>query len=582
MTLLAASASEPAHLPILLVLGGALFFGTIGARVFRWLRIPQVVGYILIGLAVGRSGLGLISEEIIDQFLPFNFFALGIIGFMIGGELHRDVFKKFGRQLMVILVAEGLAACVVVGVLVGGVTYLITHQPTVSVSLGLLLGAIAAATAPAATVRVLREYRARGALTTAVYAIVALDDGLALVLYGIASSIVARLLPGAASAGADGGPLLALAHTARELLGGVALGGAAFLLLNWILRRGRDYERALTYIIGTLTLVIGLARWQGMDPILAAMALGAVITNLAPRRAGSAFEIVERFAPPIYVLFFVLVGAHLYLGAMAWWVGVLVGCYVLALTTGKMLGANLGARWAAAPATVRKYLGWCLFCQGGVAVGLALLAAERFGEVALIGEITMGAGIIMIITASTFIVELLGPSCVRYAVTKAGEAGLDVTEEDLMASYTVGDMVDRSAPSFSQSAPLSLVLKTIADTNALTYPVMDDENKLIGVITLSDLKQSFGSEGLTAWLVAFDLMEPVPETLTERMPLAEAVERMRQQDLESLPVLSAEPAGQGGHLVGVLELRQVNRRLSQEILHRRQQADGATAQLQGR
>ncbi|MHC4563166.1 MAG: cation:proton antiporter domain-containing protein [Planctomycetota bacterium] len=567
-----ASASGGTGMEALLILGGALFLGTLGARLLRWLHFPQVLGYILIGLIVGESVLGLITADLIQRLSPFNFLALGVIGFMIGGELHLDAFKRFGRQFIIILLAEGLAAFVVVAAGTIATTYLITGNARLSCAIGLVLGAISAATAPAATARVLREYKTRGVLTQTVFAILALDDGLALVLFGVASSIAARLLPQAASAGQDGGMLMALLHTAKELLGGAALGAGAGIGLNWLLRRRRDHDRALTYTVGTLTLVIGISHHLGLDTILAAMALGVAITNLAPRRSGSAIEIVERFAPPIYVLFFVLVGAHLHIGKMAWPLAALAGVYVIARSAGKIVGANVGGRLASAAPSVRKYLGLCLFCQGGVSVGLALMAGERFRDVMIFDNIPLGVAIVTIITATTFIVELLGPPLVKRAAHKAGEVGLDVTEEDLMASYTVADMVDRSAPTFNQGAPLSVILRTIADTDAETYPVVNEDKRLVGIITLSDLKQGFGAEGLTAWLVAFDLMEPVPDTVGERMPLADAVDRMHQEHLECVPVLSDDADGQ---LVGVLEMRRVSRILSQEILRRRQLADAS-------
>ena len=192
----------------------------------------------------------------------------------------------------------------------------------------------------------------------------------------------------------------------------------------------------------------------------------------------------------------------------------------------------------------------------------------------MVGSTTIDIGtiVITVIAGAIFILELAGPPCVKYAAHKSGEAGLDVTEEDLMASYTVADMVDRTAPTFLQGAPLALILKTIADTDAMSYPVTDDDGRLVGIIALSDLKQGFGSEGLTAWLVAFDLMQPAAETVTEGTPLPDAVEQMREMNLDCLPVLSAYVDGENGHLVGMLELRRVERTLSQEILRRRQQA----------
>ena len=570
--ILAAGANGGPGLQLLLVLGGALFLGTVGARVLRWLRFPQVLGYILIGLVLGESGFAWITSHMIERLSPFNIFALGVIGFMIGGELHRDAFKRFGRQFIIILIAEGVAAFLVVGALAGVVTYLIKPDVQLATAVGLLLGAISAATAPAATIRVLREYKTRGALTQTVFAIVALDDGLALVLFGIASSIAARLLH-VSTGGKELTMIAGLLKTGQELLGGVALGAAAGVGLNWLLRRRRDHDRALTYTIGTLALVIGVSARLGFDTILASMALGVMITNLARRRSGSTFEMVERFAPPIYVLFFVLVGAHLHIGAMPTVLWILAGGYVGARSGGKMLGANLGGRLASAPAVVRKYLGMCLFCQGGVAIGLAWMASGRFRDVMLFGDVNLGVAIMTIITATTFIVELVGPPFVKHAAHKSGEAGLDVTEEDLMVSYTVADMVDRSAPSFRRGDPVAVILRTIADTDAETYPVVDGEGKLVGIISLAHLKQSFGAEGLTAWLVAFDLMEPADDTVTETTPLADAVEQMKLEHLDCLPVLSDEA---DGRFVGVLELRRIDRILSQEILRRRQLAEVST------
>ena len=585
MTVLAVGSGQ--QVDLLLVLGGALFLGTAGARLLQWLHFPQVLGYILIGLAVGQTGLGVISEEVIDRLARFNFFALGIIGFMIGGELHRDVSKRFGRQFVGILLAESLVAFLLVGLMVGATTYVVAHyfdaaNPLgVSIAFGLVLGAISAATAPAATVRVLKEYRTRGPLTSTVYAIVAMDDALGLILFGVASSIALRLAPSAGAAAASGGLLATMGHTAFELLGGIALGAVAGVLLNWILRRGGGHSRALAYIIGALTLVTGLAAWSGVDTILAAMALGTVIANLAPRRSGGAFEVVEGFAPPIYVLFFVLVGAHLRLrgAGMAPWLWAIVGVYVLARSAGKILGANLGGRWTGAPKSVRRYLGLCLFCQGGVAVGLALLAQQRLAGLALPGGVEMGSAIITIVIATTFIVELLGPPFVKVAAQKAGEAGLAITEDDLMASYEVADVVDRDAPTFQQEASVSTILRTIADTDAMTYPVVNAKDKLVGLISLADLRQSFAIDNMTSWVVAFDLMRPSADVAGEHTPLSDAVDRMTEQRLDCLPVLAdtAPAATEDGTLVGMLELRRVNRTISQEVLRRRQLAEAAGA-----
>lgn len=552
------------HIPILLLIGSAILAGTVGGRLFQFLRIPQVVGYIIIGVLVGKSGFHLVGDASLNALLPLNFLALGIIGFLIGGELKLGIFRKYGKQFMIILFAEGIVAAVTVGVLVAGITYLATGNLPGSIAFGLVLGSIASATAPAATVDVLWEYKTRGILTTTVLAIVALDDGLALVLYSLATSI-ASLLTGTGEASLAAG----LGHTVLEMGGAVLLGAGAGVLLNRLVRSIHDHGKHLTFIVGVLTLVLGLATLLDLDVILAAMALGVTLVNLAPNRTRETFEIAERFAQPIYVLFFVFVGARLSVHGLSPLLWLLAVAYVLGRSGGKFLGAYLGARWAGAADSIRKYLGFCLFSQAGVAIGLAILSGLRFGEQQL-GGVAMGDAIVMIVTATTFVVQLVGPPSVKFAVTKAGERGLNVTEEDLLLSLKVGDVQDADVPAFQQDARVSDIMRTVADTEAMHYAVLDENGRVLGTITIDRLKQCLADIGMGAWLVAADLAEPVAETLRMDTPLAEAVERLREAGLEAVPVVS----GSDGRYVGMLELRTCDRRISREVWRRRQLAEG--------
>ncbi|NBB96117.1 MAG: CBS domain-containing protein [Planctomycetes bacterium] len=548
------------HLPILLIVGFALFAGGLGARLFQRLRIPQVVGYIIIGVILGRSGFGLVSDEAIAQMRLFNLVALGMIGFMIGGELRLDVFRRHGRRLMTILLAEGLSAFVLVSPLTFGVTFLFTRDLAVSSALGIVLGAISSATAPAATVDVLWEYKTRGPVTTAVFAIVALDDGLALVLYGMASSVAGLLI------GSNGGRSLAesLGWTAWELLGAVLLGVIGGFVLNSVLRLARDHDKALTFILGALVVVLGVAMAAALDVILAAMALGMTVVNLAPRRTRETFNIVERFAPPIYVLFFVIVGARLSVGDMKGWMWALAAAYVLGRTGGKMLGAYLGARWAGAAETLRQYLGLCLFSQAGVAIGLAIMASETFPP-------AIGNAVALIVTATTFLVQLVGPPCVKVAVSRAGEVGMNVTRENLVKLYNVGNVMSREPVCITENAPYHNVCLKVRETDATVYPVVDAEQRLLGVVTVDGLKASLGRDGMADLVVASDLMQPVDDTVAADTPLANAMQRMSERELDYLAVI--EPTDDGPpRLLGLLERRAADRFLSRELLRREEAA----------
>ena len=547
----------------MVVIGLAIFFGTVGGRIFERLRIPQVVGNIFIGLLLGQSVLGLISRETIQNLEPFNYFALSVIGFLIGGELHRDVFRKHGRRFITILLAEGLGAFIVVGLLVGWTTWIITSDLAIAIALGSVLGAISSATAPAATVNVLWEYKAGGPLTTTVFAIVAMDDALALILFSFAAG-AATILTGEGT----GGIMASLGRVGWELAGGVILGIATGFLLNLVLRRAKDRDSSLAFIIGALALITGIGKMIGVDTILASMALGFTIVNVAPRRSDKAFKIVEEFAPPIFVLFFVSVGAQLDLGGMARWMWILAFVYVIARTAGKFIGANIGSRLGRAAPSVRKYLGLCLFSQAGVAVGLSISASHRFS-----GD--LGTAIIMIIALTTFIAQIIGPSGVKYAVKKAGEVGMRITEEDLIESYRVADMVNKSAKTFLPDTPLETVLSEIAETDELAYPVVDDSGKLLGIVTLNELRRSFMSRELNKFLVVYDMMEPPSASVTEETPLAEAVSLMKKLEVEFLPVVTAQD---GDKLVGMVEQHEVHRAISREIIRRHQVAEGESAE----
>jgi len=546
------------HLNVILVMGLAIFLGTAGARAFQRFRIPQVVGYVVIGLVTGESGLNLIGRETVESLWLFNMFALGIIGFMIGGELRRDVFKKHGRQFFVILCSEGLAAFFLVGILCGFVAWYFTGELHTSVAMGLVLGAIASATAPAATTNVLWEYKTRGPLTSTVLAIVALDDGLALLLYGVASSIATAL-----TGGAGGSVVLPILTAGLEIVGAVVLGVLSGILLSFILKRIKDSDKALAFIVSSVLVVIGLSIALRLGSILAAMALGVTISNLAGRRRQSAFELVEKFSPPVYVLFFVLAGAHLVLEEIAGWMIVMVLVYLIGRVAGKMLGSWCGATWSKARDVVRRYLGLCLLSQAGVAIGLAIISSRLFT-----GQ--MGHAIIVIVMTTTFVVEIFGPMFVKVGVKKAGEAGLNITEEDLIETYSVADVMDVKVPVISTGMSLREVITVVSGTDSFYYSVVDSEKRLTGAITLDSIRNTFATQELNDWLVALDIMEPVISRGTPGMPLEEAFETTKRLEIEHLPIVASS---EDDRFVGVLNCRAVRRSLSAEVLSRQQKAD---------
>jgi len=391
---------------ILLLLGIIVVAGLLFGRLFEKFGIPQVVGYIVAGVLLGESVSHLISAKTLDNLAPLTQLALAFIGFMVGGELKQSVFKKYGKQFFIILFSEGLLAMLVVTTLV--IIW------TGNVALGILLGALCSATAPAATVDVLWEYHSRGPLTTTILAIVALDDGLALILYGFAFSFANVLMVG----GKLNFNIMVLQPLA-EIFGSLLLGGLIGLLLDRAVRLVKIVDDKLVLSIGAVLLASGGAVYFDLSLILTNMAVGVVLTNLHPDRNERNFEIVKAFVPPIYIIFFIFVGARLQLGLLPS-MGVLGVLYVVGRSGGKWLGAYLGARFSAAPAAVQKYLGFALFSQAGVAIGLALDIYQHFQTFGGAGA-ALGHAVINIIAATTLLVQIIGPPSVKFAISRAGE-----------------------------------------------------------------------------------------------------------------------------------------------------------------
>lgn len=543
------------HLNILFLLGLALFGGTIGGRVFQKLKIPQVVGYIAIGIIIGTSGLKIIDKEVLVALEPFNYFALGLIGFMIGRELKKEVFAKYGRQLVNVLMFEGVTSFILVSIFVSLLGIFIFKDVKLACALGLLLGAISSATAPAATTDVLWEYKTRGPLTRTVLSIVALDDGLALLLFAFASSVASRLIGHAHSS-----IFKLLNQPLYEIGGSILIGIAAGWLLIKILKLHSQREKILTFSLGTVSLALGLSLALHVDMLLTAMTLGMIIVNYAPETSKKTFELMEGFTPPIYILFFVLVGAKLDISKMSLPIAVLTLVYLVGRSVGKSIGANLGARISKMPETVQKYLPLCLFSQAGVAIGLSIVAAQAFPE-------QIGNAIIIVITATTFIVQLIGPPLTKMAVVKAKEVGLNVTEEDLIQRYKVEDVMDVNYPLISESMKLPDILRVFSESNNYYYPVVTGDKHLLGIVSVDGIRHAFVAAGLSDLVVAIDVLEPCEATINPKSPLSTAKELLDGDDLDYLSVVE-----EGDKIVGFLERRTLDKLISVKIMELQEHA----------
>ncbi len=545
------------HLNMLLLLGLALFGGTIGGRLFEKLRIPQVVGYISIGILIGQSGFNLIDGDTIKVLEPFNYFALGLIGFIIGGELKKEVFLKYGKRFMCILLYEGIVPFLLVTLFIGIVGSFLFGAGPFPWALGLLLGAIASATDPATTSSVLREYKTRGPLTSTILGIVVLDDGLALLLFAVACSIAGILI----GHGGGGGFLEAILHSFYEIAGAVVLGLLLGMVLSMILKRRAEKERILAFSLGMVLLVIGLSLAIGVSMLLAVMTLGIVVVNSSPRKTKEAFSMVGGFAAPIYVLFFVLIGARLQLGHMVLPTLFLVIIYLLCGLIGKMIGSYVGARLSKAPTTVLKYLPFSLFSQAGVAIGLSILVAQRFpGDIA--------NTVVIVITTTTFVTQILGPLFTEFALKRSGEVGLNITEEDIIQKTKAKDAMDKNPPLIYENIQLEDILKIFSESDNLYYPVVNKNKKLCGIITIEGIRQTFLETDIGGLILAYDLMEPVIATASTQTFLSEVKEILNRHNIEYLPIVD-----ENKKIEGFIETKNLNKWISTKIIGLQKQAD---------
>ena len=505
-------------------------------------------------MIIGKSFLHLWDSAQIAAFTPLIDLALGIIGFMIGGELKFDTMKKRGRSINAILLAEGLVTFAVVA----AVVTLVTGKAY----LGILLGALASATAPAATVDVLWEYKSRGPLTSTLLAIVALDDVLALLIYAFAG-LVARgmIIHEAFSFGH-------IFNAFGEIALGMAIGTVGGLVLYWLIHFVRERQRILPFSLGIIALTVGVAEHFHIDLILSSMLIGLTLANIAPVESSEIFEAIKKASTPIYVLFFVLVGARLDLALfMSSGIAVLALVYVLSRTAGKLSGSFLGGLIGKAPPTVTKYLGFCLFSQAGVAIGLAISINNNLSHygphAAEIGHL-----IVNVIVATTFIVQMIGPPCVKYGIFKAGEAWKNITEDDIINSYQVADLIEKDVPIIRENTPLNTMVEQIKNCESQDFCVVDDGGRLLGSLSIGDLRDVLLEQeiGLTRLVMARDIAVPATRMIAADRPLKEAIDILRRKDLDFLPVVEDAKSRK---LVGLIHYKMVMSEINKELLSRR-------------
>jgi Kef-type K+ transport system membrane component KefB len=388
-----------AHLitAILVTFGGLFLAGLVADLVGRHTFLPRVTLLLLTGFVIGPSVLDWLPGFTHDWFPLLTDIALSLIGFLLGQKMTMKTLRELGRSVLTMSVGEVILTALLV--------FSVLSLLGVPVEVALLLAGVAPATDPAATVDVVRENKAKGIFTDTLLGIVAIDDVWVLLVFSVLLAIV-QALSGQGSVGE------VLASGAWEIGGALLLGLALGAPMAYLTGRVRPGEPTQAEALGGVLLCAGLAVWAEVSYILAAMMLGAVVANLA-KHHDRPFHAIEGFEWPFLILFFLLAGAALHFEALAQ-IGFLGAGYITLRVAGRILGTRLGGWLSGVDTTTRRWMGMALLPQAGVAIGMALLASQRFPE--------LEDMILPVVLGSTVIFELMGPVVTRQVLMRMGEA----------------------------------------------------------------------------------------------------------------------------------------------------------------
>ena len=384
---------------ILLSLGAAVAVGLIFNRIVKRFGLPSVTGYLVAGVLIGPSCLQIIPETWIGSLTLLVNVALGFIAFSIGGEFRFSKIKNIGKSVLVITFMQALVTTVVVDLVLA----LVFGNTGVAIC----LGAIATATAPAATLMVVRQYNAKGPVSDILMPVVALDDAIGLIIFSVSISVAKIMFSGSAI---NVGLMLLepLMEIFFSLLAGAAIGGLLTLCLGFFHSR----NNRLTAIIAAVFLGTAVAEIFHLSSLLLCMAIGAMMTNLY-RDSDKMIDVTEHWTPVVLLLFFVISGAELDLMVIPT-VGLLGVLYLVSRSLGKYFGAFFGAKMVKADKNIQKYLGVALLPQAGVAIGMSQIVVATLPP-------EYGTKIRAVVLCATLVYELVGPLLTKLVLTMAGE-----------------------------------------------------------------------------------------------------------------------------------------------------------------
>lgn len=427
---------------LFLYLAVAFIVGLLSTRLMKLLKLPNVTGYLLTGIIIGPCVLGLffngfkfnnvdiassdvynLVNNMINANNWFSNLALGFIAFTIGSSFKFQTLKKVGGKIVLITIFEALGACVVVFLALMVVHFIIPTQVTWPIVL--TLAAISCATAPAATLMVIKQYKAKGPVVETLLPVVALDDAVALIMFSILFGLAKSIDAG--NGAVDyyemiGKPII-------DIVLSIAIGAVLGFIITYASRLFKSRANRVMWIMVAIFGSVGLTilfsnEWAGgfaCSSLLMCMVSGAIYVNFR-KDSDTTLNVIDHITPPIFMLFFIISGASLDLTVFSNYIVLIIaGVYVISRVVGKWVGAWSSCEIAHTDKNVKKYLGFTLIPQAGVAIGLAQSAQA---ELSKIDGSTTGAIILAVILTSTIIYELVGPAITKQVLIRAGEINI--------------------------------------------------------------------------------------------------------------------------------------------------------------
>lgn len=378
-----------------------LLLSLLAGHLVKFLRIPEVTGYILAGIIVGPSFLGWINEQNLTSLSVFSEIALALILFSIGSVFEVRLFRNIGRSVLRVTLFESLT----VAILVTGATFFVGQSWQVAT----LLGVVAMETGAASTLMVLREYNASGPFSQTLTGVIAINNLICLGSF----LLVTAILQLTSSIGSPGAGAYQILYTILwQLLGSAALGYLVGLLLSAWATRVVEHGETLILLIGCLLLCAGLSLVLDLSTLVVSLTLGATVANYSGH-TGRLAQVQSRTDPPFYAVFFVIAGAHLHVGQLKS-LGIVGIAYILARAIGKLGGGYLGSRTAQLPAEYHGRMGFALLAHAGLAIGLVLSLSRHIPK--------LGEHLAAIVLGAILVYEIVGPISVRKVLLKSGES----------------------------------------------------------------------------------------------------------------------------------------------------------------